>query len=246
LNILLLERDEVDALQRTTLTDLRAEHLRTILKVAPGQAVRIGLIDGPFGSGRVIAVDPASVTLDCEFDSSTPPRPDVDLLLAVPRPKVLRRLWPQLAALGVGRVLLSNAARVERHYFDTHFLSAGIYRPLLIDGLQQARDTRLPIVSIHRQFRVLIEDDLDVLSSAPRRLVADPGSVRRISDVVPHSNGDRVLLAVGPEGGWNRFELDLLETHGFEPVGIGPRTLRSDTACVALLAIVHDALRGRS
>jgi len=54
---------------------------------------------------------------------------------------------------------------------------------------------------------------------------------------------ERVLLAVGPEGGWNEFEISLLRSHGFEPVSMGERTLRSDTACVALLALVHDALR---
>jgi 16S rRNA (uracil1498-N3)-methyltransferase len=51
-----------------------------------------------------------------------------------------------------------------------------------------------------------------------------------------------VLLAVGPEGGWNAFELELLQQRGFALAGLGPRTLRADTACTALLAIVHAAL----
>jgi RsmE family RNA methyltransferase len=52
-----------------------------------------------------------------------------------------------------------------------------------------------------------------------------------------------VLLAVGPEGGWNEFELGLLQTHRFQPVAMGERTLRSDTAVIAMLALVHDARR---
>ncbi len=95
--------------------------------------------------------------------------PAVDVLLALPRPKVLRRLWAQLAALGVGRIMLTNASRVERNYFDTHVLEAATYRPLLIEGLQQARDTRLPVVSVHRRFRILIEADLSALSDASTR-----------------------------------------------------------------------------
>ena len=85
----------------------------------------------------------------------------VDLLLALPRPKVMRRLWAQIAAMGVGQIILTNAERVERNYFDTHVLTPECYRPLLVEGLQQARDTRLPRVSIHRQFKVLVEDELD-------------------------------------------------------------------------------------
>src|SRR5215216_85857 len=88
----------------------------------------------------------------------------------------MRRLWSQLAALGVGRIILTNAERVERHYFDTHILSPDEYRPLLIEGLQQTRDTRLPIVSLHRQFKILIEDHMDTLFPEGARVVADPSA----------------------------------------------------------------------
>ena len=181
--------------------------------------------------------------LRCELDATVPAPPAVDLLLALPRPKVLRRLWAQFAALGVGRIMLTNASRVERHYFDTHVLDASTYRPLLIEGLQQAGDTRLPRVSIHRQFRILVEDELDAMSSDAARLVAHPGSDRSLLTLARESQRPRVLLAIGPEGGWNDFELDLLRRHRFDVVGLGPRILRTDTACIALLALLHEALR---
>jgi len=164
----------------------------------------------------------------------------VDVLLALPRPKVMRRLWAQLAALGVGRIMVTNAERVERNYFDTHILAPEGYRPLLIEGLQQARDTRLPVVSIHRQFKVLVEDELDALRGL--RLVAHPGADGSIREAVRKGGDARVLLAIGPEGGWNRFEIQLLEAHGFQPVGMGSRTLRTDTAALALLTLAHDAI----
>ena len=50
-----------------------------------------------------------------------------------------------------------------------------------------------------------------------------------------------MLFRSGPEGGWNQFERDLLAAHGFAGVTLGARTLRSDTAVVALLALVHEA-----
>jgi RsmE family RNA methyltransferase len=177
--------------------------------------------------------------LECTFEPEPPPVPDVDLLLALPRPKVMRRLWAQLAAMGVGRIILTNAARVERNYFDTHVLDPAFYRPLLIEGLQQAQDTHLPRVSIHRRFRPLVEDDLDAESSADARIVAHPtGNASPIADAWPHG-ARRVLLAVGPEGGWDDFELRLLGGRGFRPASLGARTLRTDTACVALLAALR-------
>ena len=236
MNLILLDPGELGDTAEVTLADTRGTHLREVLKVTPGQSVRVGLIDGPLGSATVTNVGGRDVTLRCRFEAAPPPPPRVDLLLAVPRPKVLRRLWAQLAAMGVGRIILTNAARVERNYFDTHVLTEACYRPLLIEGLQQARDTCLPQVSVHRQFRVLVEDHLDALVGPATRLVADPGAVNPLR--APGGDG-RVLLAVGPEGGWNSFELERLQAHGFQPVAMGPRTLRVDTACIALLALVN-------
>jgi RsmE family RNA methyltransferase len=243
-NLLLLEASEVGDGGAVTLSGVRAHHLIEVLKVAPGHRVRVGVLDGGVGTGQVTEIDTGRVLLSCTF-GEPPERPAVDLLLALPRPKVLRRLWAQLAALGVGRVILTNAARVERNYFDSHVVDPAHYRPLLVEGLQQARDTRLPQVSIHRQFRVLIEDELDGIAGTAHRLVADPGGTASVGARVAGRSSARVLLAVGPEGGWNRFELDLLHAHGFDDVGMGARTLRSDTAVIALLALVHDALPRR-
>jgi 16S rRNA (uracil1498-N3)-methyltransferase len=242
-NLVILEPAEVSSSGQVTLSDARAAHLLAVLKVAPGSQIRVGLLDGPLGIATVLSLVDRSVNLQCVFDRERPPVPQIDLLLALPRPKVLRRLWAQLAALGVGRVMLTNAGRVERHYFDTHILTPDCYRPLLIEGLQQAKDTRLPAVSIHRRFKVLMEDELRELVPGGRRLVADAVAAAPVAEVLRDEPPDRVLLAVGPEGGWSRFELEMLRTHGFQPVSLGPRTLRSDTACVALLAVVQHCLQ---
>jgi len=243
--ILLDERDRVGA-SHVMVFDARASHLLNVLRVTPGREVRVGLVDGPFGVGTVTSAQDGRVTMECVFDADTPPRPAVDVLLALPRPKVMRRLWAQLAALGVGQIILTNAERVERQYFDSHVLAEACYRPLLVEGMQQARDTRLPTVSIHRQLKVLVEDHLDTLFGPGLRLAAHPGSTMLAGSSV-HDDPDqrRVLIAIGPEGGWNAFEVALLEAHDFVPIGLGPRILRVDTTCTALLAIVHAALDER-
>ena len=236
MNLILLEagavRDGAAWLQGS-----QARHAIEVLHVTPGQEIRIGVVDGAVGTGRVTRIDGDRVELQCTL-GEVPPEPDVDLLLALPRPKVMRRLWAQLAALGVGRILLTNAARVERNYFDTHVLDPVFYRPLLVEGLQQAQDTRLPRVSIHRRFRPLLEDDLDALSNADLRLVAHPSPKATAIGAWP-PGASRVLLAVGPEGGWDDFELGLLNERRFRLVSLGARTLRADTACVALLAALR-------
>jgi RsmE family RNA methyltransferase len=239
MNLILCEPDEVDPGGVVTLSGGRAAHVAGVLRASPGDMVRVGVVDGPRGHGEILAIDGERVVLRCAFDG-TPPPPAIDLLLALPRPKVLRRMWAQLAALGVGHIRLTNAARVERDYFDAHVVQAATYRPLLIEGLQQAADTRLPRVSIHRRLRPLVEDELGPATGGERRLVAHPGAASPLR-LPGLADAARVLLAVGPEGGWTAFELELLARHGFEAVGLGPRILRTDTACLALLAVLHEA-----
>lgn len=245
MNLVLLDAHEAPADGRLSLDGARARHIIKVLHAAPGDRLRVGIVDGPLGVATVVAVTDTRVELQCQFEG-IPPRPLVDLLLALPRPKVLRRLWAQVAALGVGQIILTNAARVERNYFDTHLLDEVAYRPLLIEGLQQARDTHVPKVSVRRQLRVLLEDELDTLCPSGLRLTAHPGAHDSVAGLVRDAVSGPVLLAVGPEGGWTPYELDLLATHGFRSASAGPRTLRSDTACVALLALVHDGAAMRT
>lgn len=241
MNLILLERENLRQ-NHATLTGVQARHACEVLAVKPGDMLRVGILDGPAGLATVESVAIDAVELALALESAPPPRARIDLLLAVPRPKVLKRLWAQLAALGVDRILLTNAAKVERNYFDTHVLNEDFFRPLLIEGLQQARDTRLPRVTLHRRFRPLIEDELAALSDATIRLVADPSGQQGIHEARPAGKDGRILLAIGPEGGWTPFELELLARHGFTAVGLGPRILRTDTACIALLALLNDAL----
>ena len=242
MNVILIEREEMSSEGLLRLSDGRARHILDVLQARPGDPIRLGILDGPLGKGTVTALAKGSVELSCAFGAEIPPRPRVDLLLALPRPKVMRRLWAQLAALGAGRIILINAWKVEKMYFDSHVLRPDVYRPLLIEGLQQAGDTRVPEVRVCKQFKVLVEDELDALFPDGLRLVARPGEGRSVRDAVVVSNPGRVLLAVGPEGGWIPYEEELLAAHGFLSVSLGARTLRTDTACVALLALLRAAM----
>lgn len=223
-----------------------------MLGLEEGATLRAGIVDGPLGPARIERfLGPNELSLDCRElveRGEIPERPRVDLLIALPRPKVMKRLLAPLACLGVGRVVLTNAARVERYYFDSHVLAPGFVRERLLEGLGQARDTRLPEVSVHRSFRRLVEDELDSLANGARRLLADlagDGAVP-VRDALAHHEGARVLLAIGPEGGWDDFERALLAERGFRRVTLGSRVLRSDIACLVAVALAHEALDRRT
>jgi RsmE family RNA methyltransferase len=240
MNLILLESHELRD-GEVVLGDGRFLHIRDVLKVSPGQPLQVGLLNGPKGRGRVVSLTSSQVVLHCEFDTNLPPVPQVDLVLAVPRPKAMKRLWAQLAAVGVRRILLTNADRVERYYFDSHVVTPATYLPLLREGLMQAEDTRLPEVHVFRSLRQTVERHVDAASA---KLVLHPGSD---AEGWSHASVRPLTLAVGPEGGWEDDEISLLSGFGFTPVGLGPRILRTDTACLTALSIANWVeLRGKT
>lgn len=240
MNRILLLEHEVGVGGMVCLEDRRARHVLDVLKPAAGETLRVGIVNGPAGTGTVVRAGDGCVTLECRFDDGMPPEPRVDIVLAVPRPKVMRRLWAPLASLGVRRIILTNAEKVERNYFDTHWLEPDVYVPLLIEGLEQAGDTRLPEVQIRRRFRPMVEDELDGLLGPGVRLLGHPDAGEIDA---ARSPARQVAVAVGPEGGWTPFEVTALQERGFVPVSLGWRRLRVDTACVALITMAQRLLK---
>jgi RsmE family RNA methyltransferase len=235
MNLLLL-RDE-DFLEDGTarLRGRRLAHARLVLRAQQGDLLRAGRLGGLTGTAEVLRLDEAELVLRPQLTEPPPARPGLQLLLAIPRPKALRKVLPAVASLGVDTLVLVNAARVEKSYFQSAVLDELEER--LIEGLEQARDTVLPRVLVRERFRPFVEDEAPALFCS-RRLLAHPSAVRTIA-----GSGGRgpAAVAVGPEGGWVPFELELLEKHGFQPVSLGPRILRVEVAVPFLLGALAGA-----
>ena len=245
MNLLLLEPGEI-AGNETVLTGRRAEHLLRVLGVTVGDTVRVGVIGGKLGSGRVLAADAGAVRLVVSLEREPAADLHLELILALPRPIMLQRILKQGTVLGVRRFHLIRSRRVEKSFFHSPVLEPGKMRALLLEGMEQAMDTRLPEVTLHHQFRPFVEEVLPTLTG--RGLIAHPGVSDTLTTLpVGHDPGEPLLLAVGPEGGWSEYELQRFVDAGFHPFSMGERILHVDTAVVALLAqlrLLYD-LRSR-
>lgn len=241
MNRILFEKDEiVDGI--ATFGGERAEHVMNVLHGEVGQILKTGEIGGFIGTGVITGITrpPSSVsspeiTVACSHDKRSL-RPWVDLILAPPRPRVMKRLLPQLATMGVGRIFLVGAKKVEKDFWGATLLKPENYRPLLIDGLMQAGTSILPTLETRRNFRKFVKEELDTLWPEAKRIVAHPYDGNRTIEQPERSNNRAILLAVGPEGGWTDEEVTLLGEHGFARYSLGSRILRTDTATIALLA----------
>ena len=240
MNLLLLHAPDFAADGTVRLTGRRLEHVRRVLAPGLGQELRVGRRDGLIGTAAVLALTADALVLAPPvLTEAPPPRAGVELLLALPRPKALKRVLAAIAALGVDRVVLLNAARVEKSYFDARVLAPAMLDELLCLGLEQARDTVAPQVLVRERFRPFVEDECaTLLATTSLRVVAHPPAA---APCPPRGDAARVALAIGPEGGWVPFELALLEARGFRPVTLGARVLRVETALATLLGVLRRA-----
>ncbi|WP_310599450.1 16S rRNA (uracil(1498)-N(3))-methyltransferase [Desulfobulbus sp.] len=235
MNLLLLDPAELDEEGRARIVGRRAEHLLRVLKVEAGDTVRVGVIGGKLGSGRVTAVEGEAVRLTVELAREPDCELHLELILALPRPIMLQRILKQATVLGVRRFHLIRSRRVEKSFFHSPVLAPEKIRALLLEGMEQAMDTWLPEVCIHPQFKPFVEDVLPTLDG--QGLIAHPGVDGTVSGLpVSGRSGQRLLLAIGPEGGWSDYELGQFLDRGFYGFTMGRRILHVDTAVVGLLA----------
>jgi 16S rRNA (uracil1498-N3)-methyltransferase len=230
MNLVLLEPGELDG-SLAVVRGKRAHHIATVHRAVPGKTLKAGLVGGRVGRAVVVSCDRDRVELDVELTADPPAPLPCTLVLALPRPIVLRRILAAVATFGIKRVLLVGGARVEKSYWMSPVLGDEAIREALVLGLEQGCDTVLPVVEQKQRFRPFAEDELAEIADGTLALVAHPGN----GAPCPRVEAGAVTLAVGPEGGYVDFELELLAEAGFQEVTLGTRPLRTEHAIPALL-----------
>jgi RsmE family RNA methyltransferase len=231
MNLLLLHPDDHLEGDRWSIADRRACHVRDVLGLTAGASLRAGLVNE--GVGEAVLLDDDGQRMTLSFSpSQAPPAPlPLTLILALPRPKMLKRILIDAASLGIKRIILLNSWKVEKSYWHTPELHAGLLREKLILGLEQSADTQLPELLLRDRFKPFVEDELPALIAGSRALLAHPGA----HPSMPMNLQEAVTLAIGPEGGWTDYETGQLIAAGFHCHAFGQRILRVETALPALV-----------
>ncbi len=231
MNLVLLEpHDFLDA-QTARITGRRLAHIRDIQRIAVGDSLKVGLLGGQIGRADVSQLTVDCLTLHVSLSQPPPPQLPLTLLLGLPRPKMLKRIFQTCATQGVRDLILINSYRVEKSYWQTPFLQPDKIREHLILGLEQGVDTQLPRVRLVKRFKPFVEDELPALAANTRAIVAHPYRATPCPSAAPQET----LLAIGPEGGFIDYEVEKLAEAGLQPVTLGPRILRVEAAIPVLL-----------
>ncbi|NDY74244.1 16S rRNA (uracil(1498)-N(3))-methyltransferase [Desulfobacter hydrogenophilus] len=232
MNLILLEDRDFISPDRVRLQNDRCRHIIRVLGAKPGDTLVCGKKNAKMGTGLILAIDRHSIDMQVRLDQAPPPPLPLTLVLALPRPKMLKRILQNLASLGVKEIYLINSRRVEKSFWGSGVLSESDIQRHLDLGLCQARDTLMPRVHLKRFFSPFVKEELPELSKNKKKILAHPKAQTSCSVGV---TSDTVLV-IGPEGGFIDLEVQTLVDKGFEPMTIGVRILRVETAVTALIS----------
>lgn len=239
MNLLLLEQTDFETEHVANVSDRRAKHLVEVLGVSIGSRIRCGKVNGKLGEAiveKIVAEENAyALRLHTELSIPPPEASSIELLCALPRPKMLRRIVRTCAELGVKNISFLNSYRVEKSYWQSPQLGHEALRSFCLEGLEQAGDTVLPKIQLFKRFKPFVEDELAQHLEHKAALLAHPSATRGVNQVRPLA-AQKCVLAIGPEGGFIGYEIERLTEAGFTSFSLGPRILRCDTVVPYLLA----------
>ncbi|WP_018526796.1 16S rRNA (uracil(1498)-N(3))-methyltransferase [Alkalispirochaeta alkalica] len=236
-----------EKLQRYSLPrdDYRYGHITTVLRARPGATLRVGVVDGALGEATLVSLDQEGLSLSVDWRDGTaalrPPEP-VTLLLGHPRPPVLKRLLRDLTTLGVAEIRVFSSALSEGAYQTSSLWKNP--ESYLLEGLSQGEQTALPRLSRYASLKQVLSED---------GLVPPPGEGRYFGTLeLPGALSAREFLSragdfralrfcVGPERGFLPREERLLQDHGYRPMTLGPRKLRTETAAILFAGLAGAA-----
>lgn len=232
MNIILLKPSDFINPTQVVLQDQRFQHIQRVLKSQTGDKLSIGLVNRQLGQGIVVDIDKNHCRLDITLTHNPPNPLPLSLILALPRPQMLKRILQNTTEFGIKDIHLIHSKKVEKSFWQTPNLHPENLHSYFELGLSQAKDTILPNLQLHQQFKPFVEDVLPQLIQGKQALIAHPYCSRPI----PAASTQERLIIIGPEGGFTDYEVNLIQQQGVEAFSMGERIYKVENAVTLLTA----------
>jgi 16S rRNA (uracil1498-N3)-methyltransferase len=234
-----------------SLTGDQATHLARVLRATPGQIYDI-VANGFLHRAEITAVSAGSNEKETRVDfllheelSSDAALP-LHLLLAVFKFDHMEWAIEKATELGIARITPILARRTEKHLAQSSAKRAERWRRIALEASKQSRRTDIPDISEP----IPLKQALEIEKSPTRILLSETEQTTTLTAALENSRpGTDIIthaIAIGPEGGWTPEEMSLFTHHEWQPVTLGPRILRAETAAIAAIAIASTHLTSRS
>lgn len=232
MNLILLQKEDFtdNSNERVRIRDHRMQHVLSVCKTSVGEVLKVGLYEGLMGTAIITKIEDSFIEMDITLNQMPPPPLPVTLILALPRPKTLKKTLELASTVGIKKIYIIESWRVEKSYWASPVLNNENLENHICLGLEQARDTIPPKIEFRRKFKPFVQDELPDLIQGNHSFVAHPyGAIP-----CPRCTEGPVVLAVGPEGGFIPYEIDQFRSLGFKVISTGERILRVEQAVAVL------------
>ena len=262
MNIVLFDSSEI--IEKLPLYDERAIHIIKILKKKPGDTFEAGIIGSMAGKALIMHIDDEGISFNFTPNNNGKPLYPVSVIVGFPRPIQLKRLFRDMAGLGVSQIHLVGTEFGEKSYMDSTIVSRGAAYKALQDGSIQAKSTYIPDLfvypSVKKCLETLQENDDHFNHTSSIKAVLDNirpsctlntllshnyGALDTIRDYLAMDQGQdspHVYAAIGSERGWSDAERMTFETNKFTLTLMGDRLLRTETAATTATTIILSQL----
>lgn len=238
MNVVILPPSAFDESGNANITNpVQLTHIKNVLKATVGDTLKIGKLGQNIGKGEIAQMNDEICQLtNIMLDQSPPPKLNLTVILALPRPKVLRRLILDMTAFGVSHIIIVNSARTDKSYWGSPLLNR--IDEFVLEGLQQGIDTIPPAITFEKRFKPFVQDELPSIIKHKSSLVLHPYTDMTFRDYVAKNHLPDVII-IGAEGGFVPYEIELLQSVGVQVATLGERILRTESALNAILGRWH-------
>ncbi|MCD4675214.1 MAG: 16S rRNA (uracil(1498)-N(3))-methyltransferase [Desulfobacula sp.] len=236
MNLVLFENKDFIDQSHVMIKGRRFKHLTSVNKVMENDRMVCGLLNGKVGTGLITKISNNFLEMKICLDYDPPEPLPLTLVLALPRPKMLKRIIESVTSLGVKKIYLVNSWRVEKSFWQSPLLCEDNLRKYMVLGLEQGRDTVLPKIYQKRFFTRFVKEELARIAKNSLCITAHP----KTKKICPSGENKKITLVIGPEGGFIDIEVETLEKQGFSSYHIGQRILKVETAVTYLISRLYS------
>jgi 16S rRNA (uracil1498-N3)-methyltransferase len=221
---------------RAELTATEVRHLRA-LRLGVGSQLTLFDDRDREHDAVICRVGPRAAELEIRQTTTvaTEPGPPITLVAAILKGQRMDMLVEKAAELGVARIVPALTQFTVARPAAAETVRTQRWQRLAVSAATQCGRPQVPSVDSPTPYETALRA---VAGSALRILFWEEERRTALRALhTAHPAPEALVLAVGPEGGFTRTEVTLAREAGFEVSGLGPRTLRAETAAIAALAM---------
>lgn len=215
-------------------------HISRVLRLGPGDSLTLCNGRGSEYAAVIRIADNHSITVEITGMTDSSPlcaTPAITLIQGLPKGDKLDLIVQKATELGVSDIVVYQAARsIVRISPPQVEPRIARWRKIAAEAARQSERTTIPTIELAEN----IEDALRMGTRSVNLMLLERERDRRLRDMLGNLPPPAdIALLVGPEGGFTESEAAIAGQNGFAPLSLGPRILRTETAGLAIIAILQ-------